>query len=193
MYGKLGHILLLVFFLGPAALPVGAQEYLGLFNSPKGFGASVRFAPREGVFHSATAFIDIYGVPSSRCSYPGIKANVSRYYSVGQAERGDIRFRFYAGPGISAGYVRDHDKGRGWDPSSLLGDNEGVALALSGGGGCLFDFGGRVSLDLSLTAELGTHIRRNEEEKGYFAPSLSIYNNGILQALYPQLTILFKL
>lgn len=193
MYGKLRYILLLVFSLGLTALPVGAQESLGLYNSVKGFGAVVRTAPSEGIFHSACAFIDIYGVPTSRCSYPGIRVNASRYYTLGQSARGDINYRFYAGPGVTAGYVRDHDKGRGIDLVSLFGDNEGVALALSGGGGCLFDFGGRVCLDLSLTADIGVHIRRNEDERGYFAPSLSIYNNGLIQALYPQLTILFKL
>lgn len=193
MYGKLRYILLLVFSLGLTALPVGAQESVGLYNSVKGFGAVMRTVPKEGTFHSVCAFVDIYGVPTSRCSYPGIRVNASRYYTLGQSGRGDIKYRFYAGPGVTAGYVRDHDKGRGIDLVSLFGDNEGVALALSGGGGCLFDFGSRVCLDLSLTADIGVHIRRNEDERGYFAPSLSIYNNGLIQALYPQLTILFKL
>ncbi len=193
MYGKLRYIVLLVLFLGLAAPKSGAQESLGIFNSPKGVGAAVRFPETGGIFYSATAFIDIYGVPTSRCSYPGFKANVSRFYVLEHTGRGAAQLTFYVGPGVSAGYVRDHDKGRGIDLVSLFGDNEGIALALSGGAGCRFDFDGRVSLDLSFTGELGVHVRRNEDERSYFSPSLSIYNNGIIQALYPQLTILFRL
>ena len=193
MYGKKLHTLLLVFFLSLPVLPVRAQESLGLFNSPKGFGAQVRLAERNGVFHSAVAFIDIYGVPTSRCSNPGIRVNVSRDYIVSRRRSGDVTTSFYAGPGITLGYLRDHDKGRGIDMDSLFGNKEGVAIALSGNGGCRFDFDGPVSLDLSFMADLGVHIRRNEVEKGYFATNLSIFNNGIMQAFYPQLTILFRL
>jgi hypothetical protein len=50
-----------------------------------------------------------------------------------------------------------------------------------------------VALDLSLAVDLGLHIRKNENERDYFAPSVSIYNNGWMQWMYPQLTFLFKL
>ena len=100
----------------------------------------------------------------------------------------------YAGPGISFGYVHDHDKGRKlFDIGSLIANNDGFMFAVSGDAGCRFDFGKTIALDLSFTADAGLHVRRNEKEKSYEAASLSIYNNGLLQALYPQLTILFKL
>lgn len=171
---------------------VSAQD-AGVFNSPKGIGASVHFPEKDGVFHTATAYVDIYGIPSSRCSYPGYKANFSRQYSLKTWEKDGYCIKMYTGPGITAGFVRDHDKGRGIDMTSLTSDNQGVVFAASGDIGWLFDFGGLVSLDLSLTAEAGVHVRRNEKEKGYWSPSLSIYNNGFMQALYPQLTILFRL
>ena len=186
------HILLsaLLLILAPAFL-AGAQEY-GLFNSPKGVGASVRLPEKDGIFHTVNAYVDIYGVATSRCSYPGYKANISRQYVCNRFERDGFSVSFYAGPGLSVGYVRDHDKGRGFDLTSLMADNEGVALALSGDAGFFFDFGRNVFLDLSWTAEAGIHLRRNEAEKTYNAASLSLYNNGLLQALYPQLTIYFR-
>ena len=193
MYGKKLHTVLLVFLLGLLALPTRAQESLGLYNSPKGFGATVRFAEKDGIFHTIVGYIDIYGVPTSRCSYPGIRFNASRQYIFAREERGEINMTFYAGPGITAGYVRDHDKGRGIDFVSLFGNTEGIAVAVSGDVGCRFDFPGPVSLDLSFTADLGIHMRRNEMEWNYFSPSVSIFNNGLIQALYPQLTILFRL
>lgn len=193
MYGKKLHIVLLVFFLSFLALPSGAQESVGLFNSPKGFGAQVRFPENDGIFHSALVFVDIYGVPTSRCSNPGIRVNASRNYILSRRQKGEIGMSFYAGPGVTLGYLRDHDKGRGIDMESLFGNKEGFAVALSGTGGCRFDFDGPVSLDLSFTADLGVHLRRNEVERGYFATNVSIFNNGIFQAFYPQLTILFRL
>ena len=186
-------IKLLAFWLFAALyLPAAAQE-TGFFSSPKGFGAQYRFAPAEGVFHSVTALVDIYGIPTSRCSSPGYRVNFSRNYIFKEMERADVKFTLYAGPGLSAGVVRDHDKGRGLDLTSLISENPGFMLALSGDAGCRFDFGKKVALDLSFTADAGIHVRSNEKESGYNAVSLSVYNNGLLQFFYPQLTVLFKL
>lgn len=189
---RLAHILLLALALFWApAFSAGAQEF-GLFNSPKGIGASVHLPEKDGIFHTANAYVDIYGVATSRCSYPGYKMNVSRQYVCRRFQKEGYSVSFYAGPGISFGYVRDHDKGRGFDLTSLMADNEGFALAVSGDAGFLFDFGSNVFLDLSWTAEAGIHLRRNETEKSYKAASLSLYNNGLIQAIYPQLTVLFR-
>lgn len=169
-----------------------AQE-VGVFNSLKGIGAAARFYDSPDAFVSAHFYVDIYGVVTSRCSYPGYKMNVSRQYVFARIPRNGYTMEFYAGPGLTAGYVRDHDKGRGWDLTSLTSDNQGWMVGISGDAGCRFDFGGAVALDLSLMAEAGAHFRRTENENTYNAVSSSIYNNGILQALYPQLTILFRL
>lgn len=191
MYGKL-HTALLILLLNLVSFPLSAQESAGLFSSVKGIGIAARTRENNGVFHSATAYIDIYGVATSRCSNPGLHFNVSRQYILHRLDKGDVRLTFYAGPGVSAGYVRDHDKGRGIDLTSLMADNDGLMAALSADAGCRFDFSGTIALDLSFTGELGVHARRNEQENGYFATSLSIYNNGWMQLLYPQLSILFK-
>ena len=169
-----------------------AQE-IGVFNSAKGIGAAARFYDSPDAFVSTHFFIDIYGVVTSRCSYPGYRFNLSRQYIFARLPRNGFAMVFYAGPGITAGYVRDHDKGRGWDLTSLTSDNQGWIVGISGDAGCLFDFGGNVALDLSFMVEAGAHFRRTENESTYNAVSSSIYNNGILQSLYPQLTILFKL
>ena len=178
--------------LAALCIPAWAQE-AGFFNSPKGFGAQWRFPVHEGVFHSATAFADIYGIPTSRCSSPGFRFNFSRQYVFKELESDGVKFMLYAGPGISAGVVRDHDKGRGLDLTSLIGENPGFMLAISGDAGCRFDFGKRVALDLSFAADAGIHVRRNEKEGDYFATSVSIYNNGLIQIIYPQITVLFRL
>ena len=172
--------------------PLASQE-AGFYNSPKGLGAQFRFGEQEGVFHSLTAFVDIYGVPTGRCLYPGFRMNFSRQYVIQQLNSGDMDMLFYIGPGISSGMVHDHDKGKWFDLQSLVGGNIGFMFALSADAGCRFDFGKRIALDLSFAMDAGVHMRRNENEKSYYATSLSIYNNGLLQLFYPQLTILFKL
>ena len=193
MYGKLNiYLSAIVSLLLISSFSGGAQD-VGVFNSLKGIGAAARFADTEDAFISTHFYVDIYGVVTSRCSFPGYKANVSRQYIFKRVPCNGYSMTFYAGPGLTAGYVRDHDKGRGVDLTSLMSDNQGFILALSGDVGCRFDFGGLVALDLSFMAEAGAHMRRNEQEKDYAAANFSIYNNGILQALYPQLTILFKL
>lgn len=108
-------------------------------------------------------------------------------------ENAGVGYTFYAGPGVSTGVVRDHDKGRGFDLTSLISENPGFMFALSGNVGCRFDFGRKLSLDLSFLADAGIHVRVNEKEKSYTATSLSVYNNGFIQMFYPQLTILYKL
>ena len=175
--------------LGGAA---SAQD-AGIFSSPKGIGATAATGVMDGAFYTLTAFIDIYGVPTSRCLYPGVRINASRQFILGEKQCRGYVMRFYAGPGFTAGYVRDHDKGRGIDLGSLMSDNQGFMFALSGDAGCRFDFGRTVALDLSFAADAGIHFRRNEKEKTYAATNLSIFNNGIYQMLYPQFTIFFKL
>ena len=105
---RLPHILFvaLYLFLAPAVI-AGAQEF-GLYNSLKGIGASVRLPEKDGIFHTVNAYVDIYGVATSRCSYPGYKMNVSRQYVCRRFQRDGYSVAFYAGPGISLGYVRDH-------------------------------------------------------------------------------------
>ena len=184
--------LFLIWLLAAFCFPAGAQE-AGFFNSPKGFGAQYCFAGNDGVFHTATAYLDIYGIPTSRCSSPGYRFNFSRQYIFHTMEHAGVGYTFYAGPGISTGVVRDHDKGRGFDLTSLISENPGFMFALSGDVGCRFDFGRKLSLDLSFLADAGIHVRVNEKEKSYTATSLSVYNNGFIQIFYPQLTILYKL
>ena len=191
MHARLSYAAAALLLLLPC-LSIRAQE-LGLYNSPKGIGVQCASGVRDGVFHTVTAFVDIYGVATSRCQYPGYRFNASRLYVLRTISAGDVNMRIYAGPGVSAGYVHDHDKGRGIDITNLISDSPGGMLAVSGEAGCRFDFGRLVSLDLSFTAEAGAHIRHNRKETGYTAAYLSIYNNGLLQAFYPQLSIFFSL
>ncbi|MCH5173158.1 MAG: hypothetical protein J1D85_02995 [Bacteroidales bacterium] len=181
-----------IFLLLGRGFASSAQE-AGVFNSPKGIGACLSTWSGGGNFCTLTAYADIYGVATSRCQYPGFRMNAMRQFTLRTLEANGMSMSFYAGTGLSAGYVRDHDKGRWVDLSSLVSDNPGVMLALSGDVGCHFDFGRSIGVDLSFTADAGVHIRRNEAEQAYRATSVSVFNNGLWQVFYPQFIIYFKL
>ncbi|MBQ6556054.1 MAG: hypothetical protein IJL86_00750 [Bacteroidales bacterium] len=190
MYRK-PHTALLALLICALLLPAkAASQEVGLFSSPKGVGVLWQGAEKNGAFNTAAAYVDIYGVVTSRCSFPGYKANFSRQYVFYRKDAGEWNLTLYAGPGLSAGYVHDHDKGRGVDLSALVADNQGFVFALSGDFGMRFEFPGAVVLNLSWTAEAGLHLRENERFKD--SSNLSIYNNGFIQSLYPQLGILYR-
>lgn len=164
-----------------------AQNHgLGLFNSPKGFGISYE---QEGTkstefFSSYSLYADIYGLCASRTPHPGIKFNASRLYYIDIINGQQTSYIFYVGPGITAGYAHDFEKDYWLDFYKTLSKRAGAILALSGTGGCRITFNRSIMLDLSLTIEAGMHLRK---ENG--STKLSLYKNGIIQTLYPQLTI----
>ena len=51
MYGKL-HIALPLLLLSLFWVPSAAQESIGVFNSVKGIGATVRLQEKDGIFHT---------------------------------------------------------------------------------------------------------------------------------------------
>lgn len=161
----------------------------GVFNSIKGVGATVRF-PSGMEFGNISLYAEIYGIPTGRCSTPGVKLCYSHNIILKGMEFETARLSFYAGPGVSVGYMRDAEIGKYEGTDFTLARNSGFMAALSGTGGCLFNFSRNIALDLSFTAELGIHVRRDEKVHSL---NMNFYRNGLLQALYPQLSILFYL
>lgn len=166
-------------------------QTLGIFNSPKGFGITSLFkAGNSGdSFDCMTIYADIYGLPLERADYPGVKICYNRCNVVGAFERASSQQFLYVGPGISAGYVHDFDR----SVSSMvkLSHNPGMCLSLS----CRFGFLVQVpkkgiNVDFSMQLEAGMHLRQDEILK---QKDLTWYQNGLYQALYPQLSITFDL
>lgn len=141
-------------------------------------------------FENIALYAEIYGIPTGRCSSPGVKLCYSHNVILKRMEFETARLSFYAGPGVSAGYLRDAEIGKYEGTDFTLTRNPGFMAALSGTGGCHFNFCRNIALDLSFTAEIGIHVRRDEKVHSL---NLNFYRNGLLQALYPQLSILFYL
>ena len=120
--------------------------------------------------------LDMTGVVSGKCLYPGLSADVAYLYVFGEKvfESGE-RMEFFAGPGANAGYVRNFD-GR-----------YGVMAALSGHIGFEYVFNVPVSLSLSLEPALGIHV--NRDRFGYV--NTDLYKAGLAHSLLPHVGIMY--
>lgn len=162
-----------------------AQEpSLGIYNSLKGFGIQVELQS-EDIIHALTLNLDMYGLYMVRTDNPGIMVNYSRNHILSRKDMKDFILEWYVGPGCTAGYVYDFEKG-----TESLEHNPGGMLALCCTGGGRFSFNAvRLTLDLSLRADCGVHLRKNETSD---SNNLTFYTNGIARALYPQLSLLYR-
>ena len=166
-----------------------AQD-LGVFNSIKGIGLTFHQPVDETEFNSFTLFTEVYGIPTGRTGQVGVKFNYSRNIIFHQTDFENSLLSFYAGPGVSAGYLRDAEFGLHENHLVPLKHKPGFMLALSGTVGSHFHFRRKLSIDISFTADLGIHLRRDETLNSI---GLNLYKNGIFQALYPQVSILYSL
>lgn len=182
------RLLILILCVLFSSQALSAQS-VGLYSSPKGIGASYVFENHDK-YDFLTVYADIYGMWRSRTSKPGVKLNYSRctqIYNKDLSQGG--RFYAFVGPGMSAGYVRDNDMSV--SSKERLVRNAGCAIALSGRLSGILDFKEkRMGVELSFLLEVGMHIRRDEILK---QNDLSWYQNGIYQALMPQITLYYKL
>jgi len=179
----------LIVLLASLSLAAGANAQnhgIGLFSSPKGFGISYGQEGKKSpeFFTTTTLYADIYGLTADRTDHPGIKFNTSRLYYLDIIEGSESSYIFYVGPGITAGYVHDFEKDYWEDFYTRLTKKAGAILALSGTAGCRIAFNRAIMLDISFTIEAGMHLRNDDG-----STKLSLYKNGLVQALYPQLTI----
>lgn len=167
-----------------------AQEraQYGLFSSPSGFGARIYIPQTESNgFRRFTLYADCFGLFSGSTRSPGIKADYSNNRYLATMSAGNTSIRAFAGPGFSLGYVADYEKG--FLSSHKISKNKGFEAALCGTGGIIADFPGNLSIAVDLTVEAGIHIRKDEEKN---SANLSLYKNGLIGSLYPQLTVIWK-
>ena len=148
----------------------------GLYNSPKGFGLSFAADGQNGTIHKGKVFADLYGVIDGRFSQPGIKVEYSYGLVFKEGDKEHWRYRLYAGPGISSGYLRDNPENGAM----------GVLVALNGSVGSRFIFDKGIALDFGFTADLGFLLTDNGGET-----RLTMYRNGISRAFFPYLSIEF--
>jgi len=180
----------IICFLVLCSSPRAAGQVVsaGLFNSFKSIGACVELASGKNGNSRIQINLcaDMYGIADTRSDCPGVTANITFNRTVASFKLKEATCRLYAGPGLSIGYVSDNEQGGHDGKKAVLLQNKGVAGAMSARFGSSFVFGRKISLDVSLTADVGLHIRRQEQKDALL---VTFYKNGIYRSFYPELRI----
>ena len=126
-------------------------------------------------FNDFNLGLDFHKVLSGESRTPGVRFSYVRDYIFAEKAKGDFVTRWYAGPGMTAGYVMDKDAGYG------------AMIGICGNIGVEFGFSEPVCISLSLMPSVATHIRREDGN-----PDLDLYFNGLLHTLSPRLGIKYS-
>ena len=163
------------------------QTSVGLFSSPKGFRANVQFASsrKADAFHDLSLYADIYGVTMGKCLQPGIALNYTYAMVFHRFDWRGMDCRLYTGPGVSLGWVREHEPGL-FDPEVKYFLSPGGMAAVNAAFGIQVRCHERVRLDLRWEAQAGVFYRSDSSPQ---STTLSLFKNGIYRAIYPELVI----
>ena len=154
----------------------GGDYSAGTFHSPKGFGVALDYDTRGPILNSYVLYADIYGIPGDKFNTPGYKFVWTHYNLLGEKSTDESQISFWLGPGLSAGYVHDHEKdGRA-----------GICATVNCSGAVRFEFSRNIVVDLGISIELGMFASRKDNYS-----EITVYSNGIRQGLYPQLKLMY--
>jgi hypothetical protein len=176
-------LLIAVIIMPALALEAPAQDSkslsIGTFHSPKGIGLCLEIQQNRDYFDSFDVIADMFGILNGDYSRPGYKATYCRNIILKHFHHDEYKLDLYAGPGVTAGYVRDIH-----EPMSIV-------AGLAGSGGCrLFFDNKKLVVYLELGLDLAAEINRNNRYKNI---DLDIYKSGIMHVFYPQVRILYNL
>lgn len=153
---------------------------LGTFHSYKAVGFCADLFTSDDQFDTFELTADMHEVFSGKRPVPGIRASyihniILKEFSV---REGETAAQLYAGPGVTAGYIRDS-----WKPF-------GVMAGITGALGVRANF----LHNISLSAELGIDVALfAQKDARYGNIDLTLYEAGIKNIIYPQLKISYRL
>ena len=153
----------------------GQRIEAGVKSSAKSFGAALNIRGRQSTSRFEIC-ADLYKVIDGTFSSPGYRAGYQISFPLICKDLSEsCTFRFEAGPGMTAGFVRDGDKDRG-----LLGGVSGIAVI-----DLIFN---KLTISCSATAILGFHLNYHNSEFG----TLELYRNGLKYAGIPEIAIKYR-
>lgn len=149
----------------------------GLSFSYGEFSATLRLPDMEGWILRPSLNLDMTRVISGESVYPGLSADIFylHIFAVKDFASGE-RMEFYAGPGASAGYVRNYE------------GEYGIMASFAGCAGFEYVFKSPVSLGISLEPGLGVHLARDM----YGEVNLDFYSAGFFNSLFPHINIRYR-
>ena len=182
-------ILVCALFLCLGAAAQGRDWLTGLYQSPKGVGATVILDGSDRQMEILTLRTDFYGLLSGRTADIGACISFTHDYSLFVREGEDFRLQIHAGAGGMAGYMHDFEKGVLSATDRQLEHASGWTAALVGNLGLRVDFRRHLTLDLSFSLTPGAHLRT---DPGTGALIVSLYRNGLYHVYYPQLNLMYR-
>lgn len=167
----------------------GRDWLAGLFQSPRGIGLTVVLDGAGRELDIFTLRNDFYGILSGRTAQSGACLTYTHDYVFLVREDPDRRLMLHAGAGAAFGYVHDYEKGFFSAYDRALVRRPGWMTALAGNAGLRADFRRRITLDLSFSVLPGIHLRTDPDTGTLIA---SLYRNGLGQAFFPQVNLLYR-
>lgn len=177
---RLTHIFLIGLMLSALGMPsAGAQCLdLGTYHSPKGFGLCADKQVSDRSFESYTILADVTGVLlGTRASIGGKGTYTYNFVFARGVVDSNVPVDFYAGPGVTAGFVRD------------LNTDYGVVFGLSGTLGCKAHFTRNVSIGLDVGTDLAMFFTKGRR---YGNIDITSYKAGLVRSFYPQLRLMYS-
>ena len=185
------HILLLAALLLLRSMNAGGQNVLaGTFQSPKGIGFTAMFdSAQGGETNILTLRTDFYGFLTGRTLEAGAFVSYSHDYYFFRREFAGCDLSLHAGAGGMLGYAHDFEKGFFSSFDRELDRPAGGVAALVGNAGIRLDFRRHITLDISLSAAPGVHLRTHPETGAWL---LTFYKNGCYRAYFPQINLMYR-
>lgn len=141
----------------------------GITQSLKGIGFCADFTGKDGYFSSVTVTADLADIIYGNASLPGVK--LTYHCNLILAEIPDNNIQFYAGPGLTAGHVRNLD------------EYFGFMAGVSGDAGVRIFCKKSISLALEVQADFSL-IFKNKRH-----PDMGLYSAGFRNSYFPHLKI----
>ena len=153
----------------------GQKVEAGFLTSAKSFGAVLAIKGRQTTSRMEIC-TDLYKVIDGTYSSPGYSVGYQMSFPLIDKELdNDVRFAFEAGPGMTAGYVRDWKKGIG-----IMAGLSGIAVI-----DMMFR---KVTISFSATAILGFHLDGRKSDN----MTLDLYRNGLSRAWMPEISLKYR-
>lgn len=145
---------------------------VGTIHSIKGVGLCADIQHGEEAFSSMALTADLIDIVDGRSSTPGQK--FTYHYNVLLSSPDDGALLFYAGPGVTAGHVRNID------------NNFGYMAGMSVDGGARLECMSSIVLSLELQVDFGLIFKNRN------IPDMSLYKAGFRHSYYPHLRIQYR-
>lgn len=173
-------IILIAAFIAAGQTGLHAQGKLkaaGAEFAFTGIGVSLqKYTSAMTSFHNISLEMDLEDVLDGESRVPGVRMSYVIDFIFASTQTSSFTLRWFAGPGFTAGYVRDMNRG------------PGVMAGICGNAGAEFSFMVPVCISISFMPSLATHISYSDG-----IPEMNLYRCGVLlQALSPRIGIRYE-